>query len=415
MGDPVATGILVAARGLLLIVASLLFLAAAGGSASAQQEDRLNVITATRIVGDENRTRFIADLTDEIPINVFTLADPYRIIVDLPEVHFQLAAGTGEEGFALISAYRYGLISRGQSRIVLDLTEPVEVANHYVLAPVGDEPARLVIDLVTTTRESFLAQAVGDQDTAAPAAAVGSPPLGDNIGDGRLVVVIDPGHGGIDPGAISANGVLEKDVVLAFSLELAEQLRASGRYEVLLTRDSDTFPSLDERVDFAREVGADIFLSIHADSFPQQSSVRGAAVFTVSERASTQMVADLAARENRADVLAGLNIPDATDEVFDILIDFARRETKNFSIMLARQIISHLDDVAHLAPNPQQEAAFVVLKAPDVPSVLVELGFLTNAQDEEILQSPDWRENAAGRIVDAIAAFFETRVAGFVP
>ncbi len=126
------------------------------------------------------------------------------------------------------------------------------------------------------------------------------------------------------------------------------------------------------------------------------------------------MVADLAARENRADVLAGLNIPDATDEVFDILIDFARRETKNFSIILAREIISRLDDVTHLAPNPQQEAAFVVLKAPDVPSVLVELGFLTNAQDEQILQSPDWRENAAGRIVDAIAAFFETRVAGFI-
>ena len=409
-----ATGILVAARGLILTLSGLLCLTAVAGGASAQPTDGLNIVTATRIVGDENRTRFIADLTEEISVSVFSLADPYRIIIDLPEVHFQLEAGTGDDGFALISAYRYGLISRGQSRIVLDLTQPVEVANYYVLAPVGDEPARLVVDLVTTTREAFVANAVDYQQNAANAApAVESPPLGDNFGDGRLVVVIDPGHGGIDPGAIGVNGVLEKDIVLAFSLELADQLRATGRYEVLLTRDSDTYPSLTDRVEFARVSGADIFLSIHADSFPQQPSVRGAAVLTVSERASTQMIADLAARENRADVLAGLNIPDATDEVFDILIDFARRETKNFSIILAREIISQLSGTTPLAPNPQQEAGFVVLKAPDVPSVLVELGFPTNAQDEEILQSVDWRARAAGRIVDAIATFFDTRVAGF--
>lgn len=406
-------GILFAARSLALSIAAAAALNLWAGSVVAQPTDAANTVTATRIVGDQSRTRFIADLTDEVTVNVFSLADPYRIIIDLPEVHFQLASGTGNEGFALISAYRFGLISRGQSRIVLDVAEPVEVANYYVLDPVGGEPARLVIDLVPTTREAFIADALQYVEATGGQIATAPPPLSDNFGDGRLVVVIDPGHGGIDPGAIGANGALEKDVVLAFSLELADQLRATGRYEVLMTRETDTYPSLSDRVEFARSSRADIFLSIHADSFPQQTSVRGAAVFTVSERASTQMVADLAARENRADILAGLNIPGATDEVFDILIDFARRETKNFSIILARQIIGGLETVTELAPNPQQEAGFVVLKAPDVPSVLVELGFLTNSEDEEILQSRVWRRQTAATLVEAIGAFFEIRVAGF--
>jgi N-acetylmuramoyl-L-alanine amidase len=409
----VAPGILVAARSLAFSIAAAAVLNLWASSVVAQPADAANTVTATRIVGDQSRTRFIADLTDEVTVNVFSLADPYRIIIDLPEVHFQLASGTGNQGFALISAYRFGLISRGQSRVVLDVAEPVEVANYYVLAPVGGEPARLVVDLVPTTREAFIADALQYMEATDGQIATAPPPLSDNFADGRLVVVIDPGHGGIDPGAIGANGALEKDVVLAFSLELADQLRATGRYEVLMTRENDTYPSLTDRVEFARSSRADIFLSIHADSFPQQTSVRGAAVFTVSERASTQMVADLAARENRADILAGLNIPGATDEVFDILIDFARRETKNFSIILARQIIGGLEAVTELAPNPQQEAGFVVLKAPDVPSVLVELGFLTNYEDEEILQSRGWRQQTAATLVEAIGAFFEIRVAGF--
>ncbi|MHA1559324.1 MAG: N-acetylmuramoyl-L-alanine amidase [Alphaproteobacteria bacterium] len=408
-----APGILVAARSLAFSVAAAIALNLWATSVVAQPADAANTVTATRIVGDQSRTRFIADLTDEVAVNVFSLADPYRIIIDLPEVHFRLASGTGNAGFGLISAYRFGLISRGQSRVVLDASEPVEVANYYVLAPVGDEPARLVVDLVPTTREAFLADALQYREATEGQIAAASPPLSDNFGDGRLVVVIDPGHGGIDPGAIGGRGVFEKDVVLVFSLELAAQLRATGRYEVLMTRETDTYPSLTDRVEFARASRADIFLSIHADSFPQQTSVRGAAVFTVSERASTQMVADLAARENRADILAGLNIPGATDEVFDILIDFARRETKNFSIILAREIIDGLEAVTELAPNPQQEAGFVVLKAPDVPSVLVELGFLTNSEDEEVLQSSEWRQRSAATLVAAIGAFFETRVAGF--
>ena len=217
---------------------------------------------------------------------------------------------------------------------------------------------------------------------------------------------------GIDSGAVSPNNVMEKDIVLAFARELVAQLEATGRYEVLMTRDDDTFITLNDRVAFARAAGADIFLSIHADAFPQQSSVRGTAVFTVSEQASNQMVAEIAAHENRADVLAGVDVQDTDNDVVDILLDLTRRETKNFSIMLGRDIIDQLTGETQLAPNPIQEAGFVVLKAPDVPSVLIELGFLTNPQDEELLQSEDWRRQTASAMVAAVSAYFDTRVAG---
>jgi N-acetylmuramoyl-L-alanine amidase len=394
-----------AARRLFLVLPIALAALLAAVGAAAQPAPG---ITATRVVGDETRTRFVADLTGTLEPHVFTLADPYRIVIDLPEVRFQLADGTGS-GFALISAYRYGLISRGQSRIVLDVTRPVEVANVFVTQPEAGQPARLVVDLVATSRETFLANALEYQQPVPNVV-----PPANNGDDGRLVVVIDPGHGGIDPGAIGAGDVLEKDVVLEFAFELAAQLRGTGRYDVYLTRTGDTFLTLTERVEFARAASADIMLSLHADAYPQQSAVRGAAIFTLSERASNQLVAEIAARENRADILAGVNIEGATDDVADILIDFMRRETKNFSILLARNIVDHLRGSTQLAPYPQQEADFLVLKAPDVPSVLVELGFLTNPQDEDLLQSPAWRSSTASSLVAAINEFFATRIAGSI-
>jgi N-acetylmuramoyl-L-alanine amidase len=407
----VATKLGVAARGLALILVLLVLSPTGPVSALAQSTEALNVVTATRVIGDETRTRFIADLTDAVDVHVFALADPYRIVIDLPEVHFQLDPGTGDTGFALISAYRYGLISRGQSRIVLDVTQPVALADSFVIPAVAGQPARLVIDLVTTSREAFLAGALDYQQNGGNQAVAPQPPMNDNFDDDRLVVVIDPGHGGIDSGAVGPSNVLEKDVVLAFAQELAAQLRATGRYEVLLTRDDDTYVGLTDRVDFARNAGADLFLSIHSNSFPQQPSIGGTSVFTVSEQASNQMVADLAARENRADILAGVNAQDTTNDVVDILLDLARRETKNFSIIAARDIIDHLRGTVSLFHDPLQEAGFVVLKAPDVPSVLVELGFISNPQDEELLQSDDWRRQTASAMVAAVADFFDTRVA----
>src|SRR5688572_13904095 len=198
---------------LILAVVAILPAASAIGQAGPA------MVIAARVVGDENRTRFIADITDDIDVAVFALADPYRIVIDLPEVHFQLDPGNGDEGRGLVSAYRFGLISRGMSRIVLDLTEPTRVDDFFVLPPVDGQPARLVVDLVPTTAQEFMVAAAAHRESFVP---MPRPPVAPNpAGDGRLVVVIDPGHGGIDPGATGVNDTLEKDVVLAFSLELA--------------------------------------------------------------------------------------------------------------------------------------------------------------------------------------------------
>lgn len=384
--------------------------AAAPSHAVAQAAGGLNLVTDTRVVGDASRTRFIADLTTDVDLRVFSLADPYRIVIDLPEVHFQLPAGTGTEGRGLVSAYRFGLISRGQSRIVLDATGPVRVADYFVIpaVPGAGEPARLVIDLVGATPEEFAAAALAYQESRAPTAPIVVP----EANDGRTVVVIDPGHGGIDTGAVGLSNIVEKQVVLAFSLELAAQLRATGRYDVLLTRDDDTFLPLDDRVEYARAHHADIFLSIHADSFPSSSTVRGTAIYTVSERASNQVAAQLAAGENRADILAGVNIATDDDLVGDILVDLARRETARFSVALARDLVTQIEAATVMSRSPHQEAGFVVLKAPDVPSVLVELGFVTNPDDARNLGSESWRRSTAAAMVSAIDAFFATRVAG---
>lgn len=395
------------ARRLLALLVPAAIVAAVPVHAFAQAT--LNLVTDTRVIGDENRTRFVADLTTDVDVRVFPLADPYRIVIDLPEVHFQLPAGMGETGRGLITAWRFGLISRGQSRIVLDATGPVRVDDYFVIpaVPGAGEPARLVVDLVTTTPAEFETAALEYQQSRAPTAPVALP-----VDDGRTVIVIDPGHGGIDTGAIGLQNLVEKQVVLAFSQELAAQLRATGRYDVILTRTDDTFLSLDNRVAFARTRGADVFLSIHADSFPSSSTVRGTAVYTVSERASNEIAAQLAAGENRADILAGVNIAAGDDLVADILVDLARRETNRFSVALARDLVDEMEAATVMSRSPHQEAGFVVLKAPDVPSVLVELGFLTNPDDARNLGSETWRRTTAAAMVGAIEAFFATRVAG---
>lgn len=407
LGDAVARRPRAAARRLIALVFTAAVAVLPAGLAGSQPVAPANVITDTRIVGDESRTRFIADLSAGIDIAVFAMADPYRIVIDLPEVHFQLERGAGEAGRGLISAFRYGLISRGKSRIVLDVTEPVRVDDYFVLAAVDGQPARLVIDLVRTTPAEFMAAALAYRNSGTQANPA---PLTNNAGDGRLTVVIDPGHGGIDPGAVGLNNTLEKDVVLAFSQELAGQLRATGRYEVILTREDDTFLSLNQRVEFARNHRADIFLSIHANSF-SMDNVRGMAVYTVSERASNEMAAVIAAGENRADILAGVDLLHTDDMVADILIDLARRETKNFSVALARNLVTRLQETNLMTGWPHQEAGFVVLKAPDVASVLIELGFLSNVDDERILRSAAWREQTATSMVRAVEDFFTTRLA----
>ena len=375
--------------------------------------DASPVMVDARIVGDARRTRFVADLSGSVDVGLFTLADPYRIVLDLPQVRFALPDGVGASGRGLISAFRYGLISPGKSRIVLDVTGPVHVDKSFVVPSAEGQPARLVVDVVPTTRKAFLA-ANRDYRDAQSAEALAKrnralvPPS--TLDHDRLVLVIDPGHGGIDSGATGSTGALEKNITLEFAKLLGAKLEETGLYDVHFTRTDDSFIALGERVAMARALGARLFVSIHANSFSMRA-VRGTVIYTVSDEASDKMAAEIAASENRSDILAGIDLgEDDTNEVTDILIDLTRRETRNFGVVFARNLVKELSSTTKMFKIPHQQAGFLVLEAPDVPSAMVELGYLSNKEDETQLLSSDWREGAAESIVRAIAGYFKTRV-----
>ena len=360
-----------------------------------------NLVTGMRVVGDGGRTRFIVDLDKGPNYGLLRLTSPNRIVIDMPEVDFAKPAQPGE-GRGLVSDYRYGLIGPGRARIVLDLSGPVEVANTFVLDPTGQEPARLVVDMVPTSASAFEAAALKDRpQQVAVVAPPKAPPEAPTTG--LPVVVIDAGHGGIDSGAVGKDRLIEKDVTLKFALELARQLKAGGKVEPVLTRDDDSFLSLAERTDVGRRHHAALFVSIHADTV-KEKYVRGATVYTLSDDASDALAQALAERENRSDILAGLALDQQPDDVADILFDLARRETKNLSIRFAKSLVDDLRGEVALNANPWRRAAFKVLKAPEVPSVLFELGYLSNADDEKLFKSDKWpgvEAKSAARVIES--------------
>jgi N-acetylmuramoyl-L-alanine amidase len=378
----------------------------------AHAEAKAIIAQDARVAGDRERTRFIADLSKKVDVHVFALASPYRVIVDAPDVNFQMPEGVGKEKRGLITAYRYGLFAPGKSRIVIDVGGPFLIDKAFVLEPRDDQPARLVIDLVPTDEKTFqakLKETRPPEQASAASMTLPEPPV--RAPDAKPVIVLDPGHGGIDPGTSSADGVTEKDVVLAFAKSLKAKLEATGRYDVYLTREDDTFLPLRERVEFAQKKGAGLFLSIHADYFPQQTEkATGATVYTLSEQASDEEAKELATKENFSDALAGVALPSDSDEVVvNILIDLAQRETQNRSSVFARSIVGEL--AGNLHTRKLRSAGFRVLKAPDVPSVLLEIGFLSNPDDEKHLVSDAWRDRMGNSLVEAIDGYFAKRVA----
>ncbi len=401
----------------LALVAALILLPAALARATGMADDG-PVATAAAISVEGTRTRFVLDLSAPVSLSAFALNNPDRIILDLPDVRFVLPAGTGQAGAGAIRAWRYGRFSSGGARIVMDVTGPVSVDKAFV-APARDGlPARLVLDLVPAARATFDADVAAgrvrrrDVEAAAPepAPAASARTAGTDKADTRPLIIIDPGHGGIDPGAAGPDGALEKMVVLEFARELAGRLRAGGRFDVVLTRDDDVFLSLSQRVKIARDRQADLFISIHADSAPEDF-VRGATVYTLSDAASDREAAMIAAHENRSDTLAGLDVAAAPDAVADILIDLVRRETRTFSAHFAQAAVSELTEAVKLNKNPQRAAGFHVLRAYDVPSVLIELGYMSNADDEALLTSPKWRSRTADALSRAVTAYFAPRLA----
>ena len=391
-----------------MVVALPISQACAQGRTGGKETGDANNVTvhSMRLVGNETRTRFVVDLDRPTEFGVLRLTDPYRLVIDLPRVTFAKPAAKSD-GRGLVADYRFGLIAPEKARIVLDLKEPVAIAKTFALPAAGEQPARLVFDFTPVSAESFAAAATAGNPKAD---TIDRAPKGNRLGGSgpgdRPIVVIDPGHGGIDSGAAGASGVLEKTVTLEFSRELAVRLRAGGRIDPVLTRSGDRFLSLRQRIAIARENRAVLLISVHADTVPEEY-VRGAAVYTLSEKASDSLSAALAARENRSDILAGLAIDDQPDEVADILFDLARRESRNLSLRFAKGLINDMGQAIKLNNSPWRKAAFQVLKAPDVPSVLLELGFLSNKFDEQLLRSSTWRKRSAEAIASAIEQFID--------
>jgi N-acetylmuramoyl-L-alanine amidase len=369
------------------------------------------VATDARLVGDDARTRLIIDLSASAAIKAFTLADPYRVVIDLPEISFQLPEAAGREGRGLVSAYRFGVLAPGRSRIVVDVKRPVAIDKAFVLDAVEGQPARLVLDLTPSDRKTFLQSRAAREGDPTGAIASTAPPKTNDL----PVVVIDPGHGGVDPGASGPQGASEKEIVFEFAKRLKEKIEAGGERRVVLTRDDDTFVSLPGRVKIARDNAAALMISIHADTLQDPFGVRGATVYTLSGKASDKEAAKLADKENRADLIAGLDLSDEPEEVAGILFELARRETSAFTAQFAKGLVRELKKAAKLNKNPLRSAGFRVLKAPDVPSVLLELGYLSSKEDAKLMMSEAWREQATQAVAEAVDRYFATRIAQGTP
>lgn len=369
-------------------------------------------VTDVRLGKSGDTTRFVLELSGKVDAKAFTLADPHRLIIDLPALDWELSADFVPAGKGHIGSFRYGLFRPGNARVVIDLTGPAAISRSFVLPPdpANNRQWRIVFDLKSTSDQAFRAASgwPDAQPVSAPRAPVPDVPAPTPVPKARKVVVIDAGHGGVDPGALGTRGTREKNVTLAFAKALGEALRATGKFDVHLTRDTDIFIELRERVAIARRHDADLFISVHADSI-ERRDVRGASVYTLSEKASDSEAARLARKENAADIIAGVNLGGDSDDVRNILIDLAQRETKNLSVRFAQTVIPKMSKVTRVLRNTHRFAGFRVLKAPDVPSVLIELGFLTNTEDEKNLTSATWRRQTATAIARGVDTYFAER------
>ena len=361
-----------------------------------------------KVVSEGAKTLFAVTLSKPITAHAHLMERPDRVIVDLPEVTFHLPTETGRKREGLIASFRYGLFAPGRSRVVMDLAQPATVSRIDVRPNEKDGTALLLIELARADRDAFR-RAAADSASRAPAPRPVPDPTRPE--DGRPVIMLDPGHGGIDPGAAAAGGVFEKDIVFAYARQLKNKLEGTGRYRVMLTRDEDVFIPLGDRVRIARAAGANLFISIHADSISGSGDVRGLTVYTGSERASDADSQRLADRENRADAVAGVESGATADDVSDILQDLTLRETRVFSHSFATGLVGELDTVARLNKNPHRQAGFRVLRAHDIPSVLLELGYLSSRKDFDLLMSDEWRNLSTGAITKAVDRFFSTRLA----
>lgn len=379
-----------------VVAAAVLASLAAASQGFASQQPVLAF--SARVAGDDARTRVVIDFEEKPTFSVHYIDGPERIVVDLPATAFGFSpSDLAPRG--LFKDIRYGTMGADSARVVFTTSRPVK----FVTAEVRqneDRGYRLVLDAEITTKQQFQ-DMLKTQDWTSSAAV---PPhdVEPVVEDGVFTVAIDAGHGGIDAGASgAATKTPEKTVTLDFAKLLLERLNKIDGVKAFLTREDDTFLSLSERVTIARQHHADLFISIHADTLAQKD-IRGATVYTLSDKASDRMAENLAARENLSDQLAGFTIEDGRPDVADILLDLTRRETQAFSVALAENVVKSFDGQVGLINHPHRQANFQVLRAPDIPSVLLEMGFLSNSEDEKLLLDETWRAKVSALIADAV-------------
>jgi N-acetylmuramoyl-L-alanine amidase len=411
--------------------------------AFASPADVAATVTGVRF-GDHSKTmtRVVLDLDAKVNFSVFILSAPYRVVVDLPEIAWDIPKISSVAG--VVKQFRYGLFKAGNSRLVLDVESPVAVKKAFFLDSNGHPEnklggksgLRLVLDLEKISTAAFLeakklrpqsppafsAQALSPPPPVAPPSSSSTgnvallsavPSPGDlspgrsklPVEPGKRIIILDPGHGGVDPGATGKSGRFEKAITLAMAKELKKKFEATDRYKVVLTRNRDIFIRLRDRLAKARQANGDIFISLHADSIKNRS-IRGLSVYTLSETASDKEAAALAQSENKSDLIAGIDLTYETPEVTNILIDLAQRETMNLSAHFANLLITDFRSQVKVLHKTHRFAGFAVLKAPDIPSVLVELGYLSNAGEERLLRDPKYRGKLGGALLMAVDKFF---------
>ncbi|MFT4097837.1 MAG: N-acetylmuramoyl-L-alanine amidase, partial [Rhodoblastus sp.] len=376
-------------------------------------------VTSASIERSATTAKIVFDLNRPVAVDAYVLADPSRVVVELPEAAFLIDPANGRapsprgksESAPLVPSFRFGQFAPGRSRIVFDLAEPARIVKATAEPTQSGGAARLVVELAQTPADSFRAAARAARAAQLQKAPARDEPIAPPQEQAKPLIVIDAGHGGVDMGAVGAKSINEKDIVLDVARRLAAKLEAGGRARTLLTRTGDEFVPLGDRVKMARKANAKLFLSIHADML-NEVSVHGATVYTVSDRASDAEAARVAATENAADKAGGMADSEEIGDVSDILFDLTRRETRAIGHQFATSLIDFWKAAGDSNKNPVRSAGFVVLKAPDVPSVLLELGYLSNERDLAKLTSEAWRQTAADRIAHAVERYFSRSAAG---
>jgi len=386
-------------------------------AAVAQPLAKQPVALEARLEGDRSLSVLTVTLTHKVDVEIYPMQSPDRLIIDLPAVNFQIPPAFKLARTPLVKMVRYGLLGSDKARIIIDLAAPA-LAGRITTQMVASGFARELSIEIKSVEPSMFAKKSQEaeftrrstmltNDNAVEGAVAPQTSVKGKISDRRPLIMLDPGHGGPDTGAVGLNNISEKDVVMAFARDLRSLLESRGQFRVMMTRETDVFVPLDERVRMSRLNNASLFISIHADRLATATEVHGFTVYTGSEKATDAESAILADSENRADAMAGADPVAAREDISDILDDLVRRETRSHSSLFARTLLGRMEASGQVMnKNPHRSAGFRVLRAPDLPSVLLELGYLSSKTDISKLSDAAFRERMTLDIADAVQRFF---------